>query len=339
MDVQRLKEHIINNDFVPQILECLKCHDIKDKGEYYQCANPDGDNLNAITVYKNSLHTIDYTRNIEQKNISDIFNLVMFFQHCNFFQSLKYVCQCIGIDYYYDFNKNLPASLKLTKLLTEFSIHNDGDICIEKPIEPISEHILSYYKPYLNDMFYQDNIDYQIQKMFEVGYDEETNRITIPIRDELGNLVGVKGRYFSTNMPDYINKYLYIEPCAKGQILYGLNIAYDSIKQNNSVYVVESEKGVMQMFSGGYTNTVATCGKKITQIQVNKLSRICENIIFVYDKDVQIEELNHIADKFMNYLNIFAVIDKQNILSEKESPCDNPKKFKTLIQNGMTRLR
>ena len=89
MDVQRLKEHIINNDFVPQILECLKCHDIKDKGEYYQCANPDGDNLNAITVYKNSLHTIDYTRNIEQKNISDIFNLVMFFQHCNFFQSLN----------------------------------------------------------------------------------------------------------------------------------------------------------------------------------------------------------------------------------------------------------
>ena len=83
MDVQRLKEHIINNDFVPQILECLKCHDIKDKGEYYQCANPDGDNLNAITVYKNSLYTIDYTRNIEQKNISDIFNLVMFFQHCN----------------------------------------------------------------------------------------------------------------------------------------------------------------------------------------------------------------------------------------------------------------
>ena len=339
MDVQRLKEYIINNDCILTILENLKCHNIKDKGEYYQCANPDGDNPNAITVYKDNLHTIDYTRNIEQNNISDIFNLVMFFTKCNFFQSLKYVCQCIGIDYYYDFDKDLPKSLKLTKLLIELSVHNGDDMCTKEPIKPISEHILSYYKPYVNDMFYQDHIDYLTQKLFEVGYDEATNRITIPIRDELGNLVGVKGRYFANEVPESVSKYLYIEPCPKGQILYGLNIAYDSIKKSDSVYVVESEKGVMQMFSGGYTNTVATCGKKITQNQVNKLSRICGNIVFVYDKDVQMEELRSISEKFVNCINIFAVVDKKNILSPKESPCDNPTKFKILLEDGIIKLR
>ena len=37
-------------------------------------------------------------------------------------------------------------------------------------------------------------ISYETQIEFEIGYDESTNRITIPIRDEISSLVGVKGR-------------------------------------------------------------------------------------------------------------------------------------------------
>lgn len=332
MEVQKLKEYIINNNLIYKVLEKIGCHSIKNKGEYYQCANPDGDNQTAITVYKDSLNVIDYTRNIEQNNTSDIFSLVMFFQKCNFFQSMQFVCSCVGIDYYYDFDSELPESLKITKLLFELSncsIQSED----ENPVKPISEKILSYYFPYVNDMFCEDNIDYETQQLFEIGFDCETNRITIPIRDEIGTLVGVKGRYFYREVPDEVNKYLYIEPCSKGQILYGLNVTYDYIKEENTVYVVESEKGVMQMFSSGYRNVVATCGKKITKTQIHKLSRLCGNIVFLFDKDVGISELQGIADKFINGINLYAVIDEGGVLGEKESPSDNYIKLKQLLND------
>ena len=44
---------------------------------------------------------------------------------------------------------------------------------------------------------------------FEIGFDEETNRYTIPIRSELGDLVGVKARYFDRKVPDGMNKDVY----------------------------------------------------------------------------------------------------------------------------------
>ena len=92
----------------------------------------------------------------------------------------------------------------------------------EKPLQPISEKILSYYKPYVNDLFYEDHINYETQREFEIGFDEETNRYTIPIRSELGDLVGVKARYFDRKVPDGMNKYIYLEPCAKSKIIYRL---------------------------------------------------------------------------------------------------------------------
>ena len=72
-------------------------------------------------------------------------------------------------------------------------------------------------------MFHNDNISYEVQREFEIGYDDFSNRITIPIRDEIGSLVGVKGRLFQRELTDDEMKYLYIEPCNRSQILYGLH--------------------------------------------------------------------------------------------------------------------
>ena len=63
------------------------------------------------------------------------------------------------------------------------------------------------------------------------------------------------------------------------------------------------------------------------------------NICFLFDKDVQREELIELADRFIDCINIYAVIDTNNILDEKESPTDNPDKFKILIEQCMERIR
>ena len=124
-----------------------------------------------------------------------------------------------------------------------------------------------------------------------------------------------------------------MEPCARAKLLYGLNLTINSIRRNKLCYVVEAEKGVQQLWSYGYSNSVATSGKKISNTQIEKLTRLCVDLVFLFDKDVGREELDEIANRFIDGVNIYAAIDKQGILLEKESPTDNLEKLKILLGN------
>ena len=253
MDIEILKEHILENNFIPTILEELGCHHIRKKDGYFQCANPDGDNTTAVCVYENTnLTTINYTRDISNgKNIhTDLISLVEFYKNESFPYAVKWICDVLDIDYYSNLDEDLPKSLQLTKMLVEMQ-SVDTDTETEKPLKPIPEKILSYFEPYVNDMFCEDGVGYDTQVEFEIGYDEFTNRITIPIRDDLGNLVGVKARYFYRQVPEDEQKFMYIEKCARSQILYGLYKTINFIKKAQRVFVVEAEKGVQQLYDKG----------------------------------------------------------------------------------------
>lgn len=340
MDVDLLKEYILNNDKIIPILEELGCHHIRDRGTYISCGNPDGDNSSAISVYKNdSLYTIDYTREIQKEGKwSDLFTLVEYFKDLSFFEAVKQVCDWIDLDYYHNFEEEIPKSLQLTKMIMEMrqgNLANQEDI----KVKPIPETILSYYKPYVNDLFFQDHIDYETQRDFEIGYDDFTNRITIPIRDELGTLVGVKGRALQNKAKDGELKYIYIEPVARSKILYGLYRNHDFIKQAKNVFVVEAEKGVMQAYSYGYRNVVATGGKKLSKHQIDMLTRLGVDITLCFDKDVEKKELVEIANKFIDGVPVYAAIDRDNLLDFKESPTDDYDKFIHLIEKNIVLLR
>ena len=341
MDIEILKEHILENNFIPTILEELGCHHIRKKDGYFQCANPDGDNVTAVCVYENTnLTTINYTRDISNgKNIhTDLISLVEFYKQLSFPYAVKWICDVLDIDYYSNLDEDLPKSLQLTKMLVEMqSVDIESET--EKPLKPISEKILSYFKPYVNDMFNEDGVSYETQAEFEIGYDEFTNRITIPIRDDLGNLVGVKARYFYRQVPEDEQKFMYIEKCARSQILYGLYKTINFIKKAQRVFVTEAEKGVQQLYDKGYFEAVATGGSKISKSQIDKLTRLCVPIIFVFDKDITKEELDDIASRFIDGTEVYALIDTIGILNEKESPTDNISKFEQLLDKCMYRLK
>lgn len=341
MDIEILKEHILENNFIPTILEELGCHHIRKKDGYFQCANPDGDNTTAVCVYENTnLTTINYTRDISNgKNIhTDLISLVEFYKNESFPYAVKWICDVLDIDYYSNLDEDLPKSLQLTKMLVEMQ-SVDTDTETEKPLKPIPEKILSYFEPYVNDMFCEDGVGYDTQVEFEIGYDEFTNRITIPIRDDLGNLVGVKARYFYRQVPEDEQKFMYIEKCARSQILYGLYKTINFIKKAQRVFVVEAEKGVQQLYDKGYFEAVATGGSKISKSQIDKLTRLCVPIIFVFDKDITKEELDDIASRFIDGTEVYALIDTIGILNEKESPTDDISKFEQLLERCMYRLK
>lgn len=350
MEAQDIKNYIYENDRIEYVLEQLDMHHIKqhDNGRYITCGFPDGDNNKSCVVFCDTeYYNVDaYTRNIEDKfGNSDLISLICFVKDIYFTESLKWVCDILGLDYYKDVDEEIPDSLKLTKMLLEMNKTGDCQIEDDK-LKPINEKILNYYYPYVNKMFKKDGVSYEVQKMFEVGYDLQTNRITVPIRDELGTLVGVKGRLYKDKICEDECKYLYIEPCAKNKILYGLYITMPYIKKQKKVIVVEPEKGVQQLISNNIFNAVAIGGHKLSKQQRIKLTRLgIEEIILAYDQDVGRKEDGSVdmsfykkeAEQFVEGIKISALIDiKNNILSEKESPCDNIDKFNQLYNNRLT---
>lgn len=337
MDIRDLKEEILNRELISDILAELGCHHIRDKGDYIQAGNKDGDNPSSIVVYKNEyISCINYTRQITRNGrTADIFDLVAYVEDCSFAEAMKFVCGIAGIDYYGE-REDLPESLQILRMLKEMSISDEDED--SSPVKPISEKILSYYLPYPNKMFQDDGISLAIQKEFEIGYCCQSNYITIPIRDSLGALVGVKGRYFGK--PDeFHSKYTYIERCNKGKILYGYWQNKDYIKNNKFVYVVESEKAVQQLATIGVRSCVSTGGKTISKYQVEEITRTGCTPILAFDKDVDEEELQNIASMFMDGIDVYAIIDRDDILDEKESPSDAPNKWCHLVKNNIYKVK
>lgn len=341
MDVKELKNYIYENRYAEQILESIGCHHIKyhATNSYWTCGNPDGDNNGAVILYNNeSLICLNKTRQMIKTNrITDIIDLVCYVKDLTFPEGLKRICEEIGMSYYHDFDDNIPESFKILKMLDNMGSNLNEEK--EKQLKPISEYILSYYKPYVNDLFYIDHIDYRTQREFEIGFDEESNRYTIPIRSELGDLVGVKGRYFDRKVPDNQNKYIYLEPCAKSKIIYGLYKTITFIKQAGRVYIGEAEKFVLQTWSYGYRNSGGTGGKDLSKYQIDMLVRLGVDIIFCFDKDVTKEELEELADRFPDGIPLFYMFDEDKILEENESPSDNPTKWQHMVENNIYRLR
>ena len=344
MEIQELKNYILENHKIEAVLLALGCHHISHRHgaphDYYTCGNPDGDNPGAITVYENAyLRTVDYTRSIEQNGIpSDILCLVQHFCGCSFFHAVKQICDWVGLSYYHDFEQDAPASLRITKLLKRLN-SGEEDAQENAPLRPLSETLLHYYHPWVNDMFRADHISYATQRTFEVGYDSQSNRITIPIRDEMGTLVGVKGRLFAHSIPEGEAKYTYIERVNRSRILYGLHLTYPYIRRAGRVYVGESEKSVMQLWDMGVCNAVATGGKKVSPCQIEMLTRLCAGIVFLFDKDVAKSELQALAGRFVNGVSVHALLDQSGVLGEKESPTDSPEKFRRLLQAGTVKLK
>lgn len=343
MNASDLKRYIYDNNKIITILEALDCHNIKShSGEtYYTCGMPDGDNPKSTVIYNDEYLGVNaYTRNIKDKfGNSDIISLVSFIiKEDNFSKNLKWICDCIGLDYYSDDFEDIPDSIKWTRWMMKVANNELED---EKEyLKPIPEKVLTYYKPYLSKMFYEDGIPHEIQQEFEVGYDLATHRIVIPIRDELGTLVGVKGRAMLDSQED---KYIYLEPCAKTHILYGLYNNYDDIKKQNQVVVVESEKSVMKLMAYGVFNAVAIGGHQLSRMQVEKLTRLnVDEIVICYDEDVCRDKNGKISkkeymdevSKFIPQQNISLMVDiNGEILQSKESPADNRDKFLKMYED------
>ncbi len=153
-------------------------------------------------------------------------------------------------------------------------------------MRPIDENFLGLLD-YCPEQLKQDGFTEETLRHFEVGYDQWHNRITYPLRDLTGNLVGISGRalsaeawprykiydteYTTWHLPERRN-------WNKSGMLYNAHVVYPVTVQlrpdADFVAVVEGFKACMWVHQAGITNVVALLGSYMSWEQRWILARM-----------------------------------------------------------------
>lgn len=265
MTISELKKYIHENNKTEYILEQIGCHHIKyHSNGYYTCANINGDNTHAITVYNDeNLNCINYTRSLDKP--SDLITLVGFNMNLSFVESVKYLHKLLGLKYNYNknYNKSKHGEDKVDPLEIFKKIKRNRNKVDIKDIEIYDNTIIEEYVPLPHINWIREGILLFTCEVFSIGYSFKKNRIVIPWHYWCGaknDIVGVMGRStLSNEQCDMLNipKYLPLKAFPKSLHIYGLQQNYKNIINSNLVYVLESEKSVLKLHSRGIKNAVA----------------------------------------------------------------------------------
>lgn len=172
--------------------------------------------------------------------------------------------------------------------------------------EVLDESVLDQYIKLPNRRFSEDGITIETQKVFGIGYDVVSQRITIPIRNSFGQLVGVKGRA-NWEVGDDEPKYLYMYNMFAGEVLFGYCENYSDI-QNGTVVICEAEKAVMQAHSMGYHNFVAIGGNTISTIQAKLImGMLPKKIVLMLDKGLEDEIIEKNIETLETFSRMFDI--------------------------------
>jgi DNA primase len=116
-------------------------------------------------------------------------------------------------------------------------------------------------------------------------YDRFRERIMFPIRDRRGRTLGFGGRamrsdqgakYVNTAETDFFHK---------SRMLYGIDLAKESIAKSGRVVVVEGYTDVLALHQAGVGEAVGVMGTAITEEQVAALSGMVDEVVLALDAD------------------------------------------------------
>jgi len=135
-----------------------------------------------------------------------------------------------------------------------------------------------------------------LSKMGQRGpIDKSRNRLTWPIKDISGDVVGFGARKLASDEEDQGPKYLNTSETPiykKSQVLYGLDMAKKEIAKKRQVVIVEGYTDVMAAQLAGITTAVATCGTAFGADHIRIIRRLLMDddafrgeVIFTFDGD------------------------------------------------------
>jgi DNA primase len=115
-------------------------------------------------------------------------------------------------------------------------------------------------------------------------WDRFRDRITIPIRNVRGQLVGFGGRALGDAQPKYLNS-PETPLFSKSTLLFGLDRAARAMGEVGEAILVEGYFDCLTLQLAGFTHTVATLGTALSEHHAAQLARRARRVLLCYDGD------------------------------------------------------
>jgi DNA primase len=193
---------------------------------------------------------------------------------------------------------NAMAAQFFHRLLTESDKGRSGREYFERrsiPSEIISAFKLGYAADEWDGLtkFFKDKTG-DLNTALEAGlilpkkaggyYDRFRGRVIFPIFDMRKQIVGFGGRVLDHSLPKYLNT-PETPIFQKGELLYGLHIAYEAIRKTGYVVIVEGYTDVLALVKHGFQGVVATLGTALTRDHIRRLKGYAQEAVLVFDPD------------------------------------------------------
>ncbi|WP_162146903.1 DNA primase [Acholeplasma granularum] len=200
--------------------------------------------------------------------------------------------------------ENLYNLMKDASSFYQFALKNtdSGKIALDylnqrKIDDDILNHFEIGYAPDQVDSLYKmlRSKKYSVTDMMTLGlvkqneegiyYDVFRNRITFPIKDQKGAIIGFSARALNKNeKAKYINS-TETPIFKKGEQLYHYSDSITSSIKQKHVILHEGFFDVIASYKAGFNASVATMGTALTSDQVKLLKRITNHVVIAYDGD------------------------------------------------------
>ena len=116
------------------------------------------------------------------------------------------------------------------------------------------------------------------------GGERFSGRITFPISDRRGRIVGFGARALGDDHPKYLNS-PETEIFNKRDLLYGFPQVSEAIRRERAALIVEGYTDVLMLYQSGIKNAVATLGTATTAAHLRTLSGYADRIYLLFDPD------------------------------------------------------
>ena len=237
----------------------------------------------------------------------DIFSFMMKKENLSFLDSLEFLRKKLGIssqNYNSQKFKEIEEIKKINYFALEFFRNNlfssEGENVrnylknrgIEK--ESAVNFDLGYNPRGKKLSEHLQNKDYALESLIQYGLisksangkelDFFSDRLIFPIKSQNDDILGFGGRVLSDRNPKYINtkKNSLFD---KGAVLYGIDQAFEYIRDNDECVLVEGYTDVIIAHQYGFKNVVASMGTAITIYQASKIADISNAAIIALDSD------------------------------------------------------
>jgi DNA primase len=184
------------------------------------------------------------------------------------------------------------------------------------------------------------------------GGERFSGRITFPISDRRGRIVGFGARALGDTQPKYLNS-PETEIFNKRDLLYGFPQVSEAIRRERAALIVEGYTDVLMLYQCGIKNAVATLGTATTPGHLRILSGYADKIYMLFDPDTAGEKALERADATVRALeraddpDTVAAATKLKldlrVLRLTKDPADwlldhSPEEFREMLSDAVTLL-